>query len=270
MLTIASNITTRNPRVLGILRERATGSENPESETCPGLKDIAESCAAAGADVLDINIQQHLDNPATMAFAVRIVQSAVDCQLCLSASNTETLEAGLKACRRPPILNYVTLSTQRLKDILPLAAKYRAELILLASDPASPLDAEGMLEQAAVLVGAANESGIPNDRLILDLGLFHITAEAGQRHLVEVMELLEAIPNVFDPPIRSTCWLGNSSAGAPARLRPVIENTLLPLLSGVGLSSVFLDVLRRETKRTLNLLKVFRNEQIYTDSLLQL
>jgi cobalamin-dependent methionine synthase I len=269
MLIIASNITTRNPRVLGILREGLSGNENPESETCPGLKDIAESCVAAGANVLDINIQQHLDNPATMAFAVRVVQSATQGQLCLSANNTETLEAGLKACRRPPILNYVTLSTQRLKEILPLTAKYKAELILMVSDPAAPLDAERMLEQAAVLVGAANESGIPNDRLILDPGLFHITAEAGQRHLVEMMELLEAIPNVFDPPVRTTCWLGNSSAGAPARLRPMIESTLLPLLSGVGISSVFLDVLRRESKRTLNLLKVFRNEEIYADSLLQ-
>ncbi len=268
MKTIASNITTRNPRVREIIQERVTGSENKEEVSCPGLKDIAESCVAAGADILDINLQQHLDNPETMAFAVRVVQDTTDHQLCLSANNAATLEAGLKICRQVPIINYAAVDTRHLEAILPLAARYKAELVVLISDPAAPLDADHMLEKAAVMVGAANEAGIPNDRLFLDPGLFHITAEGGQRHLAQVIELLRAIPETFNPAVRTTGWLGNSSAGAPARLRPVIESTLLPLLYGLGLSAVFLDVLRRENKRTLSLLKVFNNEQIYADSVL--
>ncbi len=267
MLTIASNITTRNPRVLEILKDQVTGNEDPGVEACPGLKDIAESCAAAGADVLDINLQQHLDNPAMMSFAVKVVQNAANVQLCLSANNAATLEAGIKACRRPPIINFMALDVYRLKEIMPLVARNRAELVLLLSDPAGPLDAEHMLEQAAIMIGAANEAGIPNSKLLLDPGLFHITAEPGQRHLVEIAELLEAIPNTFEPPVRTTCWLGNSSAGAPARLRPAIECTLLPYLVGLGLDSVFLDVLRRENKRALHLVKVFANEEVYADAL---
>jgi cobalamin-dependent methionine synthase I len=103
-----------------------------------------------------------------------------------------------------------------------------------------------MLEKAAILVGAVNGAGIPNKRITLDPGIFHITVEQGQRHLVDVVELLRAVPETFEPAVDVTCWLGNSSAGAPARLRPLIETTLLGMLAGVGLSSVFLNVLRKE------------------------
>jgi 5-methyltetrahydrofolate corrinoid/iron sulfur protein methyltransferase len=270
MLIIANNITSRNPRVATILRQQISGSKNAETEACPGLRDIVEACLSAGADVLEVNLQQHYDHPETMEFAIGTIQEITDCQLCLSSNKAEALESGLRKCKRPPIINYVGIDTQRLKEILPLAAQYRADLILLISDPAMPGDARQMLEKAAILVGAANGAGIPDERLILDPGIFHITKEQGQHHLVEVKEVLRAIPETFDPQIRTTCWLNNSSAGAPARLRPIIETSLLSLLSGLGLSSIFMDVLRRENQRAIRLMKIFNNEKIYADGDLSL
>jgi cobalamin-dependent methionine synthase I len=122
-----------------------------------------------------------------------------------------------------------------------------------------------MLEKAAVLVGAANNVGIPNGRIFLDPGIFHITKEPGQYHLLEVMDFLRNVTEIFDPPVKTTCWLGNSSAGAPAKLRPVIETALLATLFGIGLSSVFLDILKRENQRTVHLLKIFNNQEVYAD-----
>ncbi|MDO8568886.1 MAG: hypothetical protein Q7R57_09270 [Dehalococcoidales bacterium] len=55
-----------------------------------------------------------------------------------------------------------------------------AEVVLLTSDPAAPTDAREMLEKAAVLVGAANEVGIPNENLFLDPGLIHITHDVAR------------------------------------------------------------------------------------------
>jgi 5-methyltetrahydrofolate corrinoid/iron sulfur protein methyltransferase len=204
-----------------------------------------------------------------MEFAVKAIQQVTQKQLCLSIHNASTLEAGLKSCQLPPIVNYVTMDMNVLKEILPLAVKYKTELVLLISDPSRPADAREMLEKAAVLVGAANGEGIPHERILLDPGVFHVTAEQGQKHLVDVMELLLALPETFDPPVRSTCWLSNSSAGAPRGLRSLIETTLLARLSGAGLSSAFLDVLRKDNTRTLRLLKVFNNEEIYADSMFE-
>jgi 5-methyltetrahydrofolate corrinoid/iron sulfur protein methyltransferase len=266
MLVISNNITSRNARVDRLFRQKISGCENAEPQVYASFQDLAESCLKAGAEVLEINLQQRFDEPEHMELAIKAIQQVAECQLCLSCTKAETLEAGLKICRRPPIVNYVAIDSRRLQEILPLAVNYGAEAVLLISDPAQPGDAQQMLEKAAILVGAANISGIPNERIILDPGIFHVTKEIGQRHLVEVMDLLRAIPQTFDPPVRTTCWLGNSSAGAPAKMRPLIETTLLAMLSGVGLSSVFLDVLKRENQRTLHLLKIFNNEEVYADS----
>lgn len=264
MLVIASNLTSRDPRINRILRKIELHDTRDE------IRELARECVAAGADILDINLQQHHDRAEVMAFLVKTVQDITDLRLCLSTGNAETLKAGLKVCKRPPWVNYVSIEQARLRDMLPLVTEYGAGVVLLVGDAASPGDAEQMVKKAAILVGAANELGIPNDSILIDPGLIHITGDIGQRYLGEVMEFLKALPELFAPPIKSTCWLGNASVGAPARLRPVIETALLAMLSGLGLSSVFIDVLKRENMRAVRLIKVLQNEVIYSAGELEL
>jgi cobalamin-dependent methionine synthase I len=271
MLAIASNITTRNRKVAEALRPRTAESisqkaaERIKKDRADFLQDLAKQCVAAGADVLDINLQQKLDEPEIMKFAVETIQDAVDCQLCLSSRKAETLKAGLRACRRPPIVNYISLSKERLEETLPIAARYGAEIILLIADPIAPSSIEETLKSASVLVGAANESGIPNNNIILDPGVLHVTSDIGQSYAKTLLELLPALSETFDPPLRTTCWINNASTGAPRRLRPAINNTFLAMLSGVGLSSAFVDVLNKDIMRTMRLIKILKDETIYSD-----
>ena len=269
MLVIASNITTRDSTVSQVFRQAKAGGWARNPQAISRLQELAEQCVAAGADVLEINTQQYHDLPEAMEFAVNAVQEVTDRQLCLSTNNVQTLEAGLRTCKHPPLVNYISIDETRLKNMLPLIANHGAGVILLVSDPAAPTDASEMLRKAAILVGAANEVGIPSDDILIDPGLIHVTSDIGQRHLVEVVKFLRALPEAMAPLVKSTCWLVNSSAGAPRRLHPVIETALLSLLAGVGLSSVFLDVLRRENVRALRLVKVFNNEVVYADSLVE-
>ncbi len=266
MFLIANNISTRDAKVARIFQEARAAAWNAESDPAKMLMKLAQQCVAAGADALEINIQQHYDQPEAMQFAVNAVQQVTDLRLCLSTNNAEALEAGLRDCESPPLANYLYMDEARLKKMLPLAAKHGAGIILLISDPVAPSDAREMLQKTAILVGAANEAGIPNYGIFVDPGLIHITNVAGQRHLVEVLEFLRTLPSVTEPSVKSTCWLVNSSAGAPRRLRPVIESALLPMLAGAGLSSVFLDALQQKNRRTVRLIKIFNNEVIYSDS----
>jgi 5-methyltetrahydrofolate corrinoid/iron sulfur protein methyltransferase len=266
MLVIANNITTRNSQVAGIFRQSGAEEWKTSSNAARELGELASRCAAAGAGAVEINVQQRFDTPEAMRFAVKVVQQATDLQLCLSANTAAALEAGLKECRKPPLANYISFDEARLKEMLPVIARHNAGVILLVSDPAAPADAREMLEKTAILVGAANEAGITNDRIIVDPGLIHVTADIGQRHLTEVFEFIRALPDATEPPVRSTCWLANCSTGAPRRLRPAIETALLPMLAGIGLSSVFLDVLQRLNRRAARLIGIFSNEVVYSDS----
>ncbi|MBI2858473.1 MAG: dihydropteroate synthase [Chloroflexi bacterium] len=263
MFVIASNITTRDSRIARVFRQARATAWNPDGEAAGILKEQARQCVLAGADALEVNLQQHFDSLEAMEFVVEAVQRTTDCQLCLSANNLEALEAGLKRCKRPPLVNYISFEESRLRNMLPLIARYKAEVVLLVSDPVSPADARDMVRKAAILVGAANETGITNERILIDPGLVHITGDVGQRHLTEIVAFLETLPDVFEPRVRSACWLANASSGAPRRLRTAIETTLLAMLSGLKLSSVFLDTLRRDNQRTLRLLEVFNNERVY-------
>lgn len=271
VLAIASNISTRNRKIAEVLKPRVAESISQAAasrikrERAEHLGDVARQCIESGADVLEINLQQRYDNPEVMRFAVDAVQGVADCQLCLSSDRTDTLEAGLQACKRPPIINYVSLDGERLGEVLPLAARHGAEVIILAGAPTVPANAEDILKSAAVLVGAANESGISNDHIIVDPGLLHVTTDAGQRYVGMLLELLPALVEAFDAQVRTTCWINNASAGAPRRLRSYINNACLAMLAGVGLSSAFVDVLNKETMRTMRLIKILKNEAIYSD-----
>ena len=271
MLVIASNITTRNRKVAEALKPRLAesvsqkASDKIKKERAEFLQKLAKRCVAVGADVLDINLQQRYDEPHIMKFAVETIQDVTDRQLCLSSNRAETLKAGLQACRRPPIVNYISLDKERLEEALPIAALHGAEVILLIADPIASAGMEDILKSAAVLVGAANESGISNDHIILDPGVLHVTSDIGQSHSKTVLELLPALSEAFDPPIRTTCWINNVSAGAPRRLRPAINNTFLAMMSAAGLSSAFLDVLNKELMRRIRLIKILKDEAIYSD-----
>jgi len=271
MLAIANNITTRNRGVAEVLRVRSGESisqkvaDRIQKERVDFLQNLASDCVKSGAEILDINLQQRYDEPTVMKFAVETVQGAVDCQLCLSSNRVDTLEAGLQACKRPPIVNYVSIDKQKLEEILPLVVRHKAEVILNVIGSTALNSSEDILKSAAVLVGAANESGISNNRIIIDPGALHVTTDVGQRHAKTLLELLPALSEVFDPPVRTTSWIANISAGAPRRLRPAINNAFLAMLAGVGLYSAFVDALNRETMRTVRLIRIFRDDVIYTD-----
>lgn len=271
MLVIANNISLRNRKIAQAFKRRPAEVASPRAaerlreERIGILQDFAHRCAAAGADVLELNMPQQRGGEQVMKLAVEAIQGVVDLQLCLSTYYAGAMEAGIQACSRPPIVNYVSFDEMKLRGILPLVAKYGAEVILVPVKPGSIVTAEEMVQAAAVLVGAANESGIPNDRILVDLGAMHVTSSEGQSSLPTLLELLPDLGEVFEPPVRTTCRVSNVSAGAPRRLRPSIESVFLAMLSSLGLSSAFLDVFSKETMRTVRLIRMLKNQIVYSE-----
>lgn len=256
MEIIATNLNFRNRRLATAVKEG-----NAEA-----LQQLARDCAAAGAHRLAIIPQPGQRNVADlMRFAIDAVQKVVDLPLALCCDDPKTLQAALKACKRPPLINYVSFEQEKL-DILPLAAAARAEVTLLAVQKGIPDDVDESLHLASVLVGAAAEAGIPHERMYLDPMAVHVTADVGQHHAQTVIEFFRALPDAFDPPVKGVCWLSNISAGAPRQVRPAINSVFLAMLAGLGVSTVYLDVLERETMRSLRVIRVLQNDLLYSDA----
>jgi len=108
------------------------------------------------------------------------------------------------------------------------------------------------------------ESGIPNERLIIDPVIMHIGGGTGQDNAVAVRQTLYGLNELIDPPVRTTCWLSNISMGAPHALRPHINATYLSMLAGHGLWAAYMDVFEAETMRAVRLIRALNNEAVFT------
>jgi hypothetical protein len=106
-------------------------------------------------------------------------------------------------------------------------------------------------------------------RRLIKLGVAMGLNSEGSVNWSRFLSFFVPCPDATEPLVKSTCWLANCSAGAPHRLRPVIETALLPMLAGAGLYSVFLDILRKENRQAARLVKIFNNEVVYSDSELE-
>lgn len=260
MLVIASNITSRNDRVASAMKSREAGY----------LQGLAQQCLHAGANILEINLQGKHDRPDVMEFSVQALQKVTSAPLCLSTNNVESLEAGLKSCRNGAIVNYIAQEELRLQKMLPLAARHNAQVILFLASLNPAIEGEEAFKLASVLAGAANEAGITNDRIFIDPGIVHINTTEGQRRVQVFRELLPSLDESFEPPLQTTCWIGNASSSLPRRLRLAINSALLAMLAGLGLSSAFINVLERETMRTVRMIKIMKGDLLYADREIEL
>ena len=77
-------------------------------------------CAASGAKL-----------SATMRRAIAELVPAVDTPLCIDSTNPKAVEAGLRLYPGRALFNSISLEEERIRAILPIAAKYGAMLVLL-------------------------------------------------------------------------------------------------------------------------------------------
>lgn len=257
MKAIAENINVMSKSIGAAMQDR-----NPEP-----IQKLAIECTEAGADLLDINLgPARKDGPALMEWMVNTVQEVSDLQLCLDTNNHEAMEAGIKVCKKKPLLNSFSAQPDKMENILPLAAKYECEIIGLTMSTHIPLDADERIAIAYEIVAAANEAGVPNERIWIDPIILPIGVEVGQAHAVAVQQVLKMLPEVFDPAVQTTCGLSNTSNGAPDELRGPIERVFAPMLAACGMTSAIVNARDKELMRVIRLIKAFKNEALYSVS----
>lgn len=257
MKAIAENINVMSKSIGEAMKER-------QAEP---IQKLAKECTEAGADLLDINLgPARKGGPELMEWVVNTVQEVSDLQLCLDTSNHEAMEAGINVCSKKPLLNSFSAQPDKMENILPLAAKYECEIVGLTMSTHIPIDADERIAIACEIVAAANELGVPNERIWIDPIILPIGVEVGQAHAVAVQEVLRMLPEVFDPQVQTTCGLSNTSNGAPDQLRSAIDRAFLPMLAACGMTSAIVNAKDPEMMRTIRLIKALKNESLYSVS----
>ena len=212
-------------------------------------KPIQEECLEQqklGMDYIDINLgPAKKDGHELMPWVVQVVQEVVpDIPLLLDTSNIAAIEEGLKVCKpasKPHIVNSIMARPERYTEMLPMAAKYEADIVALMWGPDGlPRDENERAALAVELLYAANEAGIPNEKIWVDGIVTPVNIQQAQCvALLDFQAMLEDIA----PGAMSTCGLSNISNGPPVHLRPILNTTYMIMLERNGMKSVISDPL---------------------------
>jgi cobalamin-dependent methionine synthase I len=244
------------------------------------IQALAREQTQAGAHYIDLNVgPMKKDTEETMKWLVNCVQEVTDLPLSIDTMNPVAMEAGLKYCKKRPLLNSASGKTDSKQQMLPLAKKYNCDVVIsVMTDKGMPPEVESKIESIMDTVAYANELGIPNEDIWVDPIILPVsTAGEGQKIAVGNLEFIKILPDVL-PGVKSTVGLSNVSNGVPAHLRPILNRTYLVMLERNGLYSAIADPLdeelmafmRGEHQEIKNLIyKVMDGEEVDLSSLSQ-
>jgi 5-methyltetrahydrofolate corrinoid/iron sulfur protein methyltransferase len=210
------------------------------------VRDLARNQFENGARYLDINAGTlPAREPEDMAWLAQNVQEAApDALLCLDSGNPAALEAGIENALRTPMLNSLSGEPFRIEGVLPLACKYKTDLIVLAlDDNGIPRTSEGRLSVVRKLIEMTRNGGLPDEKLFVDPLVMAIST--GTENGNVALETCRRIREEF-PGVHLTCGLSNISFGMP--LRSVLNQAFLVLAVQAGMDSVIVNPEERELR----------------------
>ncbi len=220
------------------------------------LQDLAKRQVDKGANMLDLNIgPQKKTGAEVMEWLVNTIQEVTDVPLSLDTTNAEAIQAGLKVCKKKPIINSTSADPERMGVLFPLAARHDANIIALTLRATGlPATADVRVEILSEdLLPAIEQYGVPLENVYIDPLV--LTVDGCQDHAPEVIKAVRVFKQITDPPLHTTCGLSNISNGAPREVRPILNRIYLVMLMGAGLDSAILDPFDDELMETIRILE---------------
>ncbi len=214
------------------------------------IRDLAKKQYEAGAAYLDVNAGTLPETePDDMVWLVGLVREAApEAVVCVDTANPAALEAGLEAVKKSGaekvMINSLSGEQKRIDGVLPLAVKYKAELIVLAlDDKGIPESVEERMAITRRLVGLCRENGLKDEDLYIDPLV--LTISTNTKGGVITLDTIRAIKAEF-PKVHMTCGHSNISFGMP--LRSVLNQAFMALTIEAGLDTAISDPENRDLK----------------------
>lgn len=230
----------------------------------PGpLQDIALKCEKAGARLLDIN-PGYLSkkNRRRMTFMVEAVQEATDLRLVLDSPDPEILAHGLAVCKKPPIINALSMDQKRIDRILPLALESGADLVILIMDErsVSPVMLDEKMALAIELREICLAAGMPHDRLIFDPVVPTLQGPDAFSHVGQAVEFIRLLSAgaVFGESARTMIGLSNLRSGQRDLLPARLDEVCLSMSAGAGLAYALINVFQDQNMLTAGTINQFK------------
>ncbi|MDR1320216.1 MAG: methyltetrahydrofolate cobalamin methyltransferase [Gracilibacteraceae bacterium] len=207
------------------------------------IRECARKQAAAGADYIDVCASVAEDVEAkTLNWLIDLVQAETDTPICLDSPSPDSIIAALPRCRRPGLVNSVSMEGRKIEKIFPVIAGTRWNCVaLLCDDGGIPFTSEKRLAVFRQIMQKAEACKITPDRLFIDPLVE--TLSGRETTLAVFTECAREIRAAY-PDIHITSGLSNISFGLPAR--KLINQAFLVLALNAGMDSAIIDPTNRD------------------------
>jgi len=199
-------------------RINPTGKKKLQAELREGNMErvfsFAEEQEEQGAKVLDVNFgMSGIDEKAMMCRAIDELQNITNLPLCIDTSHVDVMEAALRRYPGRALINSISMESEKVEKLLPIAKKYGAMFILLPlSDKGLPESLDEKIGLIEDLLNRAMALGFTKEDIVVD-GLV-TTVGANKKAGIET---LETIRYCKANGLATTCGLSNISFGLPER-----------------------------------------------------
>lgn len=242
--SVSAVSSSRHQRVLDpekplmIVGERInpTGKKILQQELREGKMTLVRQMAGEqerqGADLLDINVgAPGIDEVKTIRQVIGILSAASALPLVIDSARVETIAAALRHYPGRALINSISGEGEKMRKLLPLAAKYGAMFILLPlTDGEIPETAERRIGIIREVSREARRHGLTKDDFVVD-GLV-MTIASNPRAAAETLKTVQWCASKYG--CRTILGLSNVSFGMPERRW--INATFLAMAQSLGLT----------------------------------
>jgi 5-methyltetrahydrofolate--homocysteine methyltransferase len=259
----------RVKHIMIAIKAAMSGIEPHASEGMTYLRALVEKQLRAGADFLDLNVDEISlkleEQKKAMRWLVGTIEPLSTVPLSIDSSNQEILLAGIESCTGkagPPLLNSASL--ERI-DALDLAHDRGLPVVVTAAGGSGmPQNTEERVTNATRMIDAAVAKGIPMGRLHCDVLVFPISVDS--QFVVHCLDAFRALREKYGPGIHLTGGLSNVSFGLPCR--KLINEVFMNLAVEAGADSGIVDPVANDLHRVFTADKASKPYQLAQDMLL--
>lgn len=207
------------------------------------IRNLAKAQSKAGAAFIDVcaSVENSIELE-TIKWLIDLVQEVTETPIAIDSPNVRICAEAIKFCKKPGLINSVSMEGDKIEVIFPLIADTKWECVtLLCDDTGIPQDVEKRLEVFSSIINKAKDYNIDPSRLHIDpLVQMLCTSEDGINTVVEVIKEIKT----QSPKIHVTGGASNISYNLP--VRKLVNQAFLVLAMNAGMDSAIIDPLNRD------------------------
>lgn len=214
-----------------------------ESGDARVIHDLATNQAEAGADFIDVNAGIFVDKePEYLKWLVERVQEVTDKPCAIDSPDPEAIRAALTVHKGTPMINSISLESDRYDAIMPLVSGTDCKIIALCmSDDGMPETTDDRLKIADALITGLTQNNVALEHIFVDplVQPLSVNKDFG----IEFLDAIEEIMKRF-PGVHTACGLSNISYGLPER--KFLNQTFMAMAICKGLDGAIVNPLDRK------------------------